>query len=279
MTHPPVRRHIETSHGVISVQDNQRSGTPLVMVHGNSSCAAVFGRQWQGTLGENLRLISLDLPGHGESANASDPERTYTLPGLASAVTEVIETLGLDEAIVLGWSLGGHVAIEMIDLLPGLKGLILTGTPPIRRNGFAEGFLANPAKLPAAKRDLSADEVQAFAGAMFGEPVEPFLRAAIIRSDGRFRERLFAAAQAGAGIDQRYAVESATLPIAVINGSRDPLVNLAYIDSVRFENLWGGRGHRLSGDGHAPFWHSAPAYDALVAAFMADVTGRQSKAA
>lgn len=279
MKRSPLRRHVATSHGVISVQDNQRPGTPLVMVHGNSSCGAVFDRQWQGVLADNLRLISLDLPGHGSSANALDPERTYTLPGLASAVTEVLGSLGIDEAVLMGWSLGGHVAIEMIDLFPGLQGLIITGTPPIRRNGFAEGFLANPAKLPAAKRDLSTDEIEAFARAMFGEPVEPFLRAAIMRSDGKFRERLFAAAKAGAGIDQREAVERMTVPIAVINGSRDPLVNLAYVDSVAFGKLWGGKCHRLAGEGHAPFWHSAPAYDALVADFMADLSGRLSRVA
>ena len=43
---------------------------------------------------------------------------------------------------------------------------------------------------------------------IFGESAEPFLRDAVARADGRFRKRLFEAARAGEGVDQRLIVKA-----------------------------------------------------------------------
>ncbi len=39
-------------------------------------------------------------------------------PASADATVELLANLGITEAVVMGWSLGGHVAIDMINLLP-----------------------------------------------------------------------------------------------------------------------------------------------------------------
>ena len=264
-------RRIATSHGRLMVEDTGGSGTPLLLIHGNSSSREVFRRQVEGGLAHGCRLITFDLPGHGESEDAAEPLGTYTLGGLADAATQVLDILGLDEVVVLGWSLGGHVAIEMLSRIRGIRGLVISGAPPVRRGGMAEGFLSSPHLGSAGRRHLARPEVEAFAQAIFGKPVEPFLSRAIVRSDGRCRERLFQAARAGEGVDQRLAVERSSVPIAVINGAADPLINLDYIDTVTFPKLWSGRCHRLDA-GHAPFWHAATEFNLLVSRFMADVT-------
>ena len=262
---------IATSHGRLAFEDSGGRGTALLLIHGNSSCRRVFARQCESQLRDSRRLIAFDLPGHGESEDAADPARTYTRSGLADAAVELTGLLGLMEVVVLGWSLGGHVAIEMLSRLEGLKGILITGTPPVRRGAMEEGFLASPHLASAGRKDLSPPEMRAFAGAIFGEPVEPFLLQAIARADGRCRERLFQAAQAGHGVDQRLAVEASPVPIAVINGAADPLIKLDYVESVAFRKLWSGRSHRLDG-GHAPFWHAAADFNALLERFLADVS-------
>ena len=204
------------------------------------------------------------MPGHGRSDDAYDPARTYSLPGLAACTVELLARLGVSDAVVLGWSLGGHIAIEMLSLYEGTRGLILTGTPPIRRGGLAEGFVSSPADGLAGCRHLSEAEADRFAETMFGAPVEPFLRDAIRRADGRCRQGLFAASRAGLGVDQRLAVEGATLPIAVVNGAADPLVKVDYLERVAYRNLWAGQCHRLDGAGHAAFWQAADTFDTLV---------------
>ncbi|WP_052214605.1 alpha/beta fold hydrolase [Belnapia sp. F-4-1] len=262
---------VSTSHAKLAVTNSGGSGTPLLLIHGNSSCRQVFARQMRSDFAARCRLITFDLPGHGQSEDAHDPARTYSLPGLADCTVELLERLGVSSAVVLGWSLGGHVAIEMLSRFKGMKSLILTGTPPIRRGGFVEGFVSSPADGLAARRHLSEAEVDTFARAMFGEPVEPFLQGAIGRSDGRCRQGLFEASRAGLGVDQRLAVEGSALPVAVINGAADPLIRLDYLDDVAYRNLWEERCHRLDGAGHAPFWHAADAFNALVGRFLGEL--------
>lgn len=81
-----VRRHtMSTSHGMIAVEERGEHGLPVLFIHGNSSCSAVFDAQLNGPLAAEHRLIAIDLPGHGESSNALDPIRTYTRPGFAAA--------------------------------------------------------------------------------------------------------------------------------------------------------------------------------------------------
>lgn len=246
---------------------------PLLLLHGNSSCRQVFTRQFQRDLAARYRLIAFDLPGHGESEDAPDPVRTYSLPGLADCALEVLARLGIGDAVVLGWSLGGHVAIEMLSSFTGMKGLVLTGTPPIRRGGFAEGFVSAPADGFAGRRHLAEAEAERFARLMFGEPAEPFLLEAIRRADGRCRQGLFEASRAGRGVDQRLAVEGSAVPIAVINGVADPLIRLDYLDGVAYRNLWDGRCHRLHGAGHAAFWHASDGFNALLSRFLAELEG------
>ena len=105
---------IATSHGSLAVEESGEGGIPVLLIHGNSFCRGVFRNQMQGQIAKNHRLISFDLPRHGQSSNAVDPTRTYTRSGLAEATVELLDKLGVTEAIVFGWSLGGHIGIEMI---------------------------------------------------------------------------------------------------------------------------------------------------------------------
>ena len=97
---------IITSHGSLAVEESSQGDIPVLLIHGNSSCRGVFRHQLQGRLAQNHRLIAFDLPGHGQSSNAPDPTQSYTRPGLADAAVELLEKLGVTEAIVFGWSLG-----------------------------------------------------------------------------------------------------------------------------------------------------------------------------
>jgi pimeloyl-ACP methyl ester carboxylesterase len=262
---------VVTSHGSLMVEESGQSGLPVILIHGNSSSRAVFKHQMQASLATRYRLIAFDLPGHGESSDAPDPNRSYSLPGMADATIELLKKLDLSEVVVLGWSLGGHIGIEMLPRFPGMRGLMITGTPPVAPGNMARGFIGALGAGVAGRQDLSEDDIDAFAKGMFGEPVPPFLREAIARADGRFRKRLFEAQRAGAGTDQRRVVESSLVPLAVVNGGKDPIVNLDYIDSVAYANLWRGHCSRLSGAGHASFWHDANQFNFVLESFLRDV--------
>jgi pimeloyl-ACP methyl ester carboxylesterase len=266
---------IGTSHGSLAVEESGQGGAPVLLIHGNSSCRGVFRNQMQGQIAKNHHVIAFDLPGHGRSSNAMDPQRSYTRPGLADAAVELLDKMGVAEAIVFGWSLGGHIGIEMISRFPGMRGLMISGAPPVGHNQMSQGFKASPHLGVAGKEELSETDINAFVEGIFGESAEAFLGQAVARADGSFRKRLFEGARAGEGGDQRRIVESSSVPLAVVNGGADRFVNLDYFDTVAYANLWEGRCHRLSGLGHAPFWEAPGDFDPVLERFLRDVeTGR-----
>jgi pimeloyl-ACP methyl ester carboxylesterase len=262
---------IETSHGFLAVEESGRGEIPLLMIHGNSLSRGVFRHQLHSSLAANHRLIAFDLPGNGESSNASDPERTYTFSGLAGNAVELLGKLGIANAIVLGWSLGGYVGAEMIPRFPGLRGLMMVGAPPIDSEHHAQAWKPTPELGLAGKQDWSPAEADAYVQGIFGESAEPFIYKAVTRADGRLRKTLFSSRGASPGPEPRQIVESSPVPLAVLNGGADPLVNLDYCDSINYANLWDKHCYRLTGLGHAPFWEDPAEFNPLLERFLVDV--------
>jgi pimeloyl-ACP methyl ester carboxylesterase len=149
---------IETSHGSLAVEECGHGEIPLVMIHGTSYSREVFRHQLRSSLTANHRLIAFNLPGCGESSDAPDPERTYTLQGSADAAIELLGKLGLIYAIVFGWSLGRHIGIEMIPRFAGLRGLMITGTPPVGPDEIAQAIKSTQMLGLAFKQELLPTE-------------------------------------------------------------------------------------------------------------------------
>ncbi len=264
--------YIKTSHGVLALKESGRGEHPVLLIHGNSSCSCVFRKQLDAGLSNVYRLIAVDLPGHGHSEDATDADRTYTLPGLAGAVSEVLEYIGVSKPVVLGWSLGGHVAIEMLALSSKMQALLLCGTPPVGKlegkNNMAEGFNHSPRSLPAHDRSMEEIEARSFVDRIFRERGNRLLVKAAMRTDGRFRRRLVESSFEGLGVNQRSIVETAQIPIAVINGAEDSLIKADFFRQVAFPNLWEDNIHRIESAGHAPFWERPNEFNQLFGRFL-----------
>ncbi|MWD29811.1 alpha/beta fold hydrolase [Aquicoccus sp. SCR17] len=267
-------RTIDTSHGTLSIAESSGTGPALLMLHGNSSCKEVFRNQLEGTVGQTWHCVAPDLPGHGASADATDPDRTYHLGGYADAMIELMTLLGHDSYAVLGWSLGGHVALEMMARSQAITGVMITGTPPVASSaeGMAAGFLPSEHMGLTGKRDFTPEEVHAYARATAGAYArfEPFMEEAVARTDGRAREMMFAKIFAGLHSDQREMAIHSPVPLAVVNGSTDAFVNPAYLTSLPYENLW-EEVHLLDGVGHAPFWEEPEQFDPILLRFLSSV--------
>lgn len=265
---------LSTSHGSIVVEEVGRGDVTIPLVHGNSLSREVFRKQLGGALSRKYRLVAFGLPGHGDSGDALKVSRTYPRPGLADAAIEVLDMLGLSEVLMVGWSLGGHIALEMASQFPGIKGLLISGAPPVKRDNMAEGFIPTPHMRLAGQQYFGTSEIDAFGEAIFGAPIPVAFRCAIERTDGLARKTLFEAARSGVGADQRWLVENLAIPLAVVNGSQDPFIRLDYFEVPKYANLSEGRCHRLPGLKHAPFWEAPDVFDQLLGRFIEDIAAR-----
>ncbi|WP_320774326.1 alpha/beta hydrolase [Streptomyces sp. CRN 30] len=268
---PGGTRYVATRHGRIAYSDTDPEGTspgtPLLFVHGNSSSRKVFHAQLADDFGPR-RLLALDLPGHGESDDATDPAAAYTQRGYAATITEFLGTLGVDRAVVVGWSLGGHIGLELIPLFPGLAGLVVTGTPPVNRETLADGFL--PALGHAGAEHITPAQAAEFAGQISVTPPPAWVVDDVTRTDGRARRLMFESFAAGRDSDQKELVAVSPVPLAVIDGRDDPFINHAYVASLPYAALWRGAPTLLEGSRHASFLEAPAAYDDLLRAFLTD---------
>jgi len=114
----------------IAYAQSEGQGRPLIFVHGNSASARTWQPLLDGPLGRQFRCLALDLPGHGRSAPARH-QGSYSLPGYAAVLVGFAEATGAAGAVVVGWSLGGHIALEAAPAMPAAAGFVIFGTPPV----------------------------------------------------------------------------------------------------------------------------------------------------
>jgi len=255
--------------------DNGVAAPAVLLIHGNSMCWQVFTGQFESSLSERYRLIAFDLPGHGASGNARDPERSCSIPGYSELALEILDTLGIDEAAVLGWSLGGHVGLEIMAHWNGLRGLMVVGTPPVAPSpdALAEAFLQTQLMAFAGQKEAAPHEAEAYARACCGAAVDrmPALLEAARRTDGWARHCMMRSALAGKGADGRRVAETATVPLAIVAGAEDPFINRRFLLSLDYACLWQDKVHFMEHCGHAPFLDRPTAFNALFGSFLSDI--------
>lgn len=269
---------IKTASGAIRLSEYDGHGMPIVLVHGSGASRAVFTKQFSSKLLRQHRILALDLPGHGESEDAHHPSEDYSIPALARTVGEVLAARGIKRAVVVGWSLGGHVAIELMATNPIVAGLMVIGAPPISPGplGMLRGFRTNLDLLLATKEHFTEREALRFYELCYHGAGDGAFLEAIRRADGRVRAAISRSLMRGEGIDQKSAVEHAPVPVAMLNGQNDSIVRLSYVSALDYNTLWRNSCQVIADAGHAPFWDQPDIFNQLLADFSADVADKQA---
>jgi len=114
------------------------SGEPLVLLHGGLGVGSMFGDVLT-SLSQSQQVIAVDLQAHGRTA---DIDRPLRYEHLADDVAALIKHLGLARANVMGYSLGGGVALRTAIQHPEVvKKLVLVSTP-FKQSGWFPEILA-----------------------------------------------------------------------------------------------------------------------------------------
>jgi len=105
-----------SSDGVKIVFNKQGGGEPAVMfIHGWSNNKSIWDAQVN-YFSNKYESVAIDLAGFGESGNN---RKDWTIEAFANDVSAVIDELDLHKVVLVGFSMGGPVAVEAADKLPG----------------------------------------------------------------------------------------------------------------------------------------------------------------
>jgi pimeloyl-ACP methyl ester carboxylesterase len=251
-----------------------RDGRAVIFVHGNSSSARTWLPVLEGSFGQRFRCLALDLPGHGQSGPAKD-QADYSLPGYATVLVDFAGALGVADPVVVGWSLGGHIALEAAPRLPEAAGFVIFGTPPVGSAAqLADAFLPNEAMNVGYSASVSEAEAEAYAATFTAPgsalPASEFVPD-ILATDGAARARLLASIGAGRFADQVAIAAGLRQPLAVLHGAGEQLVSLDYLRGLAIPTLWRGAVQLIPGAGHAPHQETPQYFATLLTDFSTDL--------
>jgi pimeloyl-ACP methyl ester carboxylesterase len=112
----------------LSYQD-EGDGRAVLLLHGFAADANVnYVRSGilDLLLDEGYRVVTLDARGHGLSSKPTDPA-AYADDAMKRDVVALLDYLGLDDVLIVGYSMGAHLALRLAPVEPRINAVVLLG--------------------------------------------------------------------------------------------------------------------------------------------------------
>jgi len=139
-------------HALAYAESGPADGPPIVLLHGLASDADTWDRAVEPLAAHGLRVLAVDLLGHGLSAKPDDC--TYLLDAFAESLAAFLDAVGIRSATLCGHSFGGAVAIHFgVDHPDRLDRLVLVSAGGLGKEVHA---VLRAATLPVAPAVLRA---------------------------------------------------------------------------------------------------------------------------
>src|SRR5918994_7686417 len=121
-------------------------GQPLVLLHGSYMTITNNWPGWIGELSRTRRVIAVEKQGHGRTA---DINRDFSYESLADDIAAMLEYLKIEQADLLGYSMGGGVAMQVAIRHPEKVRKVVSISAFFRRDGLVKEALDAFPKLTA----------------------------------------------------------------------------------------------------------------------------------
>jgi pimeloyl-ACP methyl ester carboxylesterase len=238
--------------------DRAGSGPAVLLVHGWTCNRSFWDRQVQ-ALRDAHTVITVDLRGHGET---SRPQKGYGIGAMAADLEQLVRTLGVPRIAVVGWSMGGMVALELARRLgPKASALGLVCT--------TAGGLVEPESEPAkAMQKEVADDfrtfARGFAARLFKEheaaPLYAWALSQVQKTPGSVASACLASLIA---FDVRPTLGALDVPTTVLHGRHDELIPYPHGEHLK-KHIKGAELVTFEQSGHTPQLEEVDAFnDAL----------------
>jgi pimeloyl-ACP methyl ester carboxylesterase len=246
-------------------------GSPLLLIHGLGSSGADWAFQ-RDAFARAHRLIVPDLRGSGNSAKPPGP---YSIAGFAADLWALLDLLGHPYTNILGFSLGGAVAVEMVLARPWAVGrLILCNTLFNYRTDTLRKWWEAKLQLALVRLLGLRRTARVIAHRLFPHPEQEPKRRRVIEVIGANPKAAYLAtirALIGwSALDRLRAVRCATLLIAAEH-DYTPLAER----QAEARGLPNARWHVVAGSRHGTPFDAVEEFNAVVLAFLAEEEARR----
>jgi len=128
----------------------QGKSRPLILLHGGLGAIEMFGPNLP-ALAKGRQVIAVDLQGHGRTA---DVDRPFSLETMADDIAALMKHLAIEHADVMGYSLGGGVAVVMAIRHPEMVDKLVAVSTVLKRSGFYPEMLAAQGQVTPAAAEM-----------------------------------------------------------------------------------------------------------------------------
>ena len=140
-------------NGINLYFETHGSGRPLILLHGGLGSTELFVPSIP-PLAERYQVTAVDLQGHGRTA---DIDRPIDIRLMADDIAALIDHLGLDKPHLVGYSLGGGVAMQTAAKYPAKVGRLVMASVYLRPDAVDPQLRAQQGQVTAAAAEFMKD--------------------------------------------------------------------------------------------------------------------------
>ncbi len=250
-------------------------GQPVLFIHGFSQSRLAWSKQLESDLAADLRLVALDLRGHGLS---DKPRDAYGDPRLwADDVRAVVEALGLERPILSGWSYAGLVIGDYLRAYgeDRIGGINLVGAAT-KLGSEAALAVIGPEFLALVPAFVSTDAEESVRGldafvrlCVHGEP-EPRDHYFMLGYNAVVPPHVRQGLLSRALVDNDDVLARLSVPVLITHGEEDRVV-LRAAANQHAGTIPHARTSSYPGVGHALFWEDAERFNRELRHFAGQV--------
>jgi pimeloyl-ACP methyl ester esterase len=256
-----------THAGVSLRYDRTGAGPAVLLIHGWTGNRTFWDRQVQ-ALRASHTVITVDLRGHGES---SRPRTGYSVGAMTADLEHLVRALGLPRVALVGWSMGGLLALELARRLGdrvSALGLVCSTAGGLTEAGNPRAQPERAAEFRAAIDADFREFVRGFLVQLFKSGADaPHYQWVVAQAQKTPPHVAAACFDAMLAADLRPNLPALRVPTAVFHGRHDTLTPLAdgeYLAS----HIPGARLVVFEDSAHAPFLEEPEAFDTALRALL-----------
>jgi pimeloyl-ACP methyl ester carboxylesterase len=219
----------------------------VLLLHGNSTDKSFFNDLFPSI--NDWHIVAPDIIGHGKSPRLDKDD--YSVENMIGSIVALIKEFNYEKIVVIGHSLGGNLATELIPFV-AIDGILLMASPPLSYTVNMLPYNQLPEMEWSADATENAKRINVLSNELTNHPkAAAVLKMGLSQTDPLYREKLGEELAAGKFQDQLQLLQEAQLIKGYINGQNDTLINQEYAIYLKSNDVFDFF-YEIEGSGHYP---------------------------